>query len=81
MNITKSDFLAIEQALRLLPQGPAFMALSDEEQAIISEADRVMMALYKKGVRNNKRTAQYIANKRKDDPNYARSKKAAREKV
>lgn len=72
MNITKAQFKAIEDAIRLLPQGDAFKALSPEVQAIISDADKVLIDLDKKRKRDNKRTAEYIAEKRKSNPDYAR---------
>lgn len=72
MNITKAQFKAIEDAIRLLPQGDAFKALSPEVQTIISDADKVLLDLDKKRKRDNKRTAEYIAEKRKSNPNYAR---------
>lgn len=75
MNMTNEQFEAIEKALRLLPQGDAFNALSPDEQATIVNADKAMVDLLKKRKRNNKRTAEYIAEKRKSDPNYARSRK------
>lgn len=72
MNITKAQFKAIEDALRLLPQGDAFKALTPDAQAIISDADKVLIDLDKKRKRDNKRTAEYIAEKRKTNPDYAR---------
>lgn len=74
MNITKADFDSIEKALMLLPQGEEFNALPQEKQDIIVNAHVVMVGLYKKRQTNNKRVAEYIANKRKNDKNYARPK-------
>ena len=74
--ITKDDFNKIEKALALYSSNPdKFKALSKEEQDIIIEADVVMVNLCKKRKRDNERTAEYIAEKRKTDKNYARSKK------
>ena len=72
MNITKAQFKVLEDALQLLPQGDAFKALPPEVQTIISEADKIMIDLDKKRKRDNKRTAEYIAEKRKTNPDYAR---------
>lgn len=72
MNITNSDFEAIKKALELLPRGEAFKTLSDDEQKTIVSAETVMIKLYKKKKTDNKRTAEYIAKKRKTSKNYAR---------
>lgn len=72
MNITNSDYKAIERALRLLPQGEEFNALPENEQKTILNAELIMIKLYKKRKANNKRAAEYIAEKRKTNKNYAR---------
>ena len=72
MNVTNSDFEAIKKALELLPHGVELKALSDDEQKTIINADAIMIKLYKKKKAGNKRTAEYIAEKRKTDKNYAR---------
>lgn len=72
MNITYKEFDAIKKALELLPKGAGFTELSPEEQRTIVDADVVMMNLLKKKERANKRTAEYIAGKRKTNKNYAR---------
>lgn len=74
MNLTKKDFMAIEAALKLLPQGEAFKELCEDEQKIIVNAEVTMLNLLKKKRTNNERTKLYIAEKRKTDKNYARSK-------
>lgn len=79
MNMTNADFHAIEKAMYLLPRGEDFMALTKEEQDIITKADTVMMNLLRKKDANNAKTAKYIAEKRKLDKNYARSKKEEEE--
>lgn len=75
MNITNEQFKALEKALMLLPSGKDYLALTEEEQDTISSADAVMIALAKKRKAVNARTAAYVANKRKTDKNYARSRK------
>ena len=72
MNITNKEFEAIEMALKLLPRGDEFKNLSRETQDIIVNADATMVNLVRKKNANNKRTAEYIANKRKENKNYAR---------
>lgn len=72
MNITNSDFKAIEKALELLPHGEAFNDLSEDEQKTILTAEMIMIKLYRKKKANNKRVAEYIAEKRKTNKNYAR---------
>lgn len=73
MNMTNADFKAIEKALQLLPQGDDFKRLDAEAQETIRRADLVMANLYKKKQKTNQRTAQYIAKKREDNKNYART--------
>lgn len=72
MNLTNEQFKAIEDALALLPQDDAFNILPTEMREIIHKADLVLMELRKKKKRDNKRTAEYIAQKRKENKNYAR---------
>lgn len=72
MYLTNEEFNAIEKALELLPNGNAFVGLSEEKQNIIVNADRVMVNLLKKKKANNKKVAEYIADKRKDNKNYAK---------
>jgi hypothetical protein len=72
--LTKEEFKAIEKALMLLPNGEEFRKLNKEEQDIIVNANVTMINLLKKRKKNNKKTAEYIAEKRKKDSNYARSK-------
>lgn len=79
MNMTNDDFKKIEKALMLLPQGEEFKALPKETQDIIVDANVVMVRLLKKKKTNNAKTANYIAEKRKLDKNYARSKKEEEE--
>lgn len=72
MYLTNEEFNAIKKALELLPHGNAFVGLSEEKQDIIINADRIMLNLLKKKKANNKKVAEYIADKRKSDKNYAR---------
>ena len=72
MFITNKDFETIKKALELLPHGEDFNRLSKEKQDIIVNADATMVNLLKKKEKDNKRTAEYVANKRKTNKNYAR---------
>ena len=72
MYLTNDEFKAIEKALELLPHGNTFVGLSEEKQNIIVNADRAMVNVLKKKKAANKKTAEYIANKRKLNKNYAR---------
>lgn len=72
--MTRLDFFRIEKALRMLPTGEAFNALHPEDQKTIIDAEMTMVRLTKKRKADNERTAKYIADKRKTNPNYARSK-------
>lgn len=75
MNVTNKQYEALKAAIYMLPSGDAFTALPKEEQDTITEAWKVLMDLYRKKKASNKKTADYIANKRKADKNYARSRK------
>ena len=75
MNITNKQFEALEKAVQMLPHGDLFLALEEKQRDIILQADMVLLELRKKQKRDNERTAKYIADKRKQDKNYARSKK------
>jgi hypothetical protein len=75
LNITNKQYEALKAAIYLLPSGDAFTALPKEEQDTIVAAQVVLVDLYRKKKASNKKTADYIANKRKTDKNYARSRK------
>ena len=75
MNITNKQYDALKAAIYMLPSGDAFTYLSKEEQDTIVAAQMVLMDLYRKKKASNKKTAAYIANRRKVDKNYARSRK------
>lgn len=74
MFLTNAEFEAIKKALELLPHGEEFENLDKESQDIIVNADSTMIRLLKKKKANNKKVAEYIADKRKTNKNYARSK-------
>lgn len=71
MNITNSDFQKISKAL-YLTHGKIFNSLDEDSKQAIVDAEVVMVNLIKKQKANNKRTASYIAEKRKNDKLYAR---------
>lgn len=75
MWITNGQYEALNRAIYLLPSGDAFKALPNEEQEAIMAAQVVLIDLACKKAADNKRVAAYIANRRKVDKNYARSKK------
>ena len=72
MNITNKDFETLQKALLLFPKGEKFDSLSDEQKIIINNAKKTMENLEKKKQKDNERIAKYIAEKRNDNPNYAR---------
>ena len=72
MNITKDQFEALTKIRTLLPSGDQFNELPDHLQQIIIDYDTTLVNLYKKRKADNKRTAAYIAEKRKTNKNYAR---------
>ena len=75
MNMTNADFKAIEKALMLLPNGEEFRKLDKETQDIITDAEVAMVKLCRKRRLAREKTAAYIAEKRKTNKNYARSRK------
>lgn len=72
MYLTNEEFNAIKKALELLPHGEKFNNLDKGSQDIIVNADTTMINLLKKKKANNKKVAEYIADKRKSNKNYAR---------
>lgn len=72
MYLTNEEFNAIKKALELLPHGEEFNNLDKGSQDIIVNADTTMINLLKKKKANNKKVAEYIADKRKSNKNYAR---------
>lgn len=74
MFLKNEEFNTIVKALELLPHGEEFEKLNKENQDIIVNADSTMIGLLKKKKANNKKVAEYIAEKRKTNKNYARSK-------
>ena len=76
MQLTLEQYNAICKAIELLPKGKRFNALPEEKQYIISKADTELLNIYNRYKKEKRRTADYIAEKRKTDKNYARPKKA-----
>lgn len=72
MYITKNDFNTLKKAIELLPHEKQFNNLTEEQKNIIIKADAVLIELLKKRKKDNKRQAAYIAEKRKNNKNYAR---------
>lgn len=72
MNITNSQMKALMDVYAILPHDRDFANLPKHKQDIIVRYDVVLLDLMKKKIKDNKRTAEYIANKRKENKNYAR---------
>ena len=75
MFVTKEEFKTIENLANVLCTVWDFVAMPKELQDAITAYDMTLMHLIKKKKASNKKTAEYIAEKRKSDKNYARSKK------
>lgn len=73
MNITNKDYEVIKAIRDFLPKNEEFNSLSAAEQKKIIDFDITLVNLYQKKKKDNERTAKYIANKRKDNKNYART--------
>ena len=77
MFIKKSEFEAIASVLfnqsgDFVPQGAEFENLPKEQQEAIVKADTAIVNILKRHKAQNRKTADYIANKRKQNKNYAR---------
>ena len=77
MYLTNSEFDAIKKALELLPD---MTELGEAEQNIVMNANKAIDSFLRKKTAINQRTAEYVAEKRKTNKNYARSKKYDAEK-
>ena len=75
MQVKKSEYDAIAKALELLPSGVNFKELNAETQNIILNADNAMLNILRRKKDQNRKTADYIAEKRKTNKNYARKVK------
>jgi len=83
MNITKDQFKAIEDAYYILAACDGLHLLPDDSKATIVNLRSTLTELKAKKERDNARTAEYIAEKRKTNKDYARTpyvKKGDREK-
>ena len=70
MNVTNNDFQVISDALEILKDFEG--VLSPRRREILENAEGIMEKLNKKKEKDNARIAQYIAEKRKTNKNYAR---------
>lgn len=71
MNITNKDFEILKEAIDILKR----VNLPADDQKIVSSVSSVLANLEEKKKKNNKRIASYIADKRKNDKNYAQGVK------
>lgn len=72
MFLKNSEYDRLERVRNILPQGIEYDALSKDEQDIITDFDCLLMELYKRKKECNRKTAEYIAKRRKTNKNYAR---------
>lgn len=68
MYLSVKDFKTIENALKVIN----YDTLSDDDREKVISADCVLMKLIKQRKESNSKIAQYIAEKRKINKNYAR---------
>lgn len=73
--LKNDDYDKLKNLFDVLPRGDEFKKLSIEEQNTIISAEEVMIRLIKQKRDTNRKIADYIADKRKVDKNYARTKK------
>lgn len=74
MNIRVDEFNALQEAIMMLPVGDEFSKLPKEKQSVIINADTALCEIWSRHKKQNRKTADYIAEKRKTNKNYARSK-------
>lgn len=74
MFVTNDQIKTIEAGLSVV-KGKFFTQLSKADQEKVVNADKVMIDLFQKKLKDNERKSAYIADKRKTDPKYARSTK------
>ena len=72
MNITNTQFERIKAIYSIIPAGRDFFKQDATTQEIILYFDQTIKQLDAKRAADNKRISQYIANKRKNNKNYAR---------
>ena len=72
MNLKTSEYELLKKISSLLPAQSDFERLPKEDQEIIVKYDALLIDLYRRKQESNHKTAQYIAEKRKDNKNYAR---------
>ena len=77
MYIKKSEFEAIAKVIynqghHYTPEGKHFESLPDEMKEALYNADIALINVCKRNEIQNRKTADYIANKRKINKNYAR---------
>lgn len=73
--LSNEQFDKLKKAVELLPYGEGFRALTENEQNVIVSAEAVLLDLIRQKKEENKKIAEYIAERRKTDKNYARPKK------
>lgn len=72
MYIKKWEYETLLKISALLPSGDVFEALPEADKAIITTYDALLVNLHKRQQESNRKTAEYIAEKRKTNKNYAR---------
>ena len=73
MQVLRNELEAIEKVFNsYLPKGAEFNALTEDAQNAILDASIALVHIRKRWKKANERTAKYVAEKRKINPNFAR---------
>lgn len=80
MQVKVGEYKALLELFTILPSGKAFMALPSETQNIIIEAEMAMVSITKRHKIDNARMAERVAEKRVNNPDYARPEREWRRK-
>lgn len=72
MFLKNKEYETLKSIMSLFPTGEDFQKLPEDQKALIEKYDTLMLVLYRRKQEGNKKTAEYIAEKRKTNKNYAR---------
>ena len=73
MFIKNDQYETLLRIRNLLPEGQAFLNLSKDDQDAIVKFECLLLSYRKEQKGRNKKTADYVAEKRKFDKNYGRT--------
>lgn len=75
MQVLKEEMKCMENCIDRLIEFADYNTMPQWLQDLVIEADKTRMEVHKRLKKNNRRMADYVAERRLTDKNYARSKK------